>query len=320
MARSQQAKSFSLAAIAIALIFLLLPVISHGQPYVRIEDRNAQIQVLEHSDGEIVASITGDNGLLLKHLDTSKIVIQDSNGVRARIISSKLAPVKTLQPVSISFVVDNSGSMFSSYDSLTRYLDKLLYSLPGSFVGSVYTFDHFNRRVSHEPTRLKDVWIATSGLTEDKDSLSRFWHWYDSIRSDFTPLYDQMAAALWNIQMRRDRGDTNALDVLIVISDGKDNASRTSRQTIHDLVRATGVRLYSISYRTFEPELGAFIKRGGGRSTYANNLMALQESVLSLRQQLGYAHRIRYAFPTTRGPGYAKAAPRDGMDWKYQRN
>jgi hypothetical protein len=317
--RKKQTKSISLATLIAAFaIAVLLPCVALSQVTVQLEGLLGDVKVLEQRPHELVVSITDRFGKRLPSVAPSQLIIRDSAGNVAVIRSVQRKPLRSLQPMSISFVLDNSGSMFSNYDSLTKYLDQLIANLPGSFTGAAYAFDVVDRFPSHEPTRRKAVWIANSGITSDKDSLSRFWHFYDSIRADFTPLNDQMAAALWSIQMRRDRGDTNALDVLIVVSDGKDNASRTSKQTINDLLKATGVRLYSISFRVWESDRLAFETKG--LNVHAGKLEELQSSIMRLREELGFAHHIRYYFPATQSTCYAKQRPKQIEDWKFRRD
>jgi hypothetical protein len=268
-----------------------------AQPRITTSSADADIFVHEQRGNELTLSITSRSGLPIRDLTKDSIKVQLEDGGFATVLSIDTMQLRNAKAMGLSFVLDNSASIFHGYDSITKYLDTFITGIPGDVVMNAYTFDDKDRTRMHEATRRGDVFIAPFGPTTDRKAISGFWHFYDTIRSEFTPLYDQLGLALWNIQHRKDYGDTSRLNVVIVVSDGTDNASRTSIEDLLDLVLVSDVRLFVLTYRT-EPDrrLSWLSNRARGSGETLDNLPELAKTLDKLRTELMTVYRVRYSY------------------------
>lgn len=289
----------SLVGLAACVVLVCIGAVSQciAQPRIKVSRAGITTQILSLGENEAWIDVTTPDGRTIGDLNAAEITVTDSVGRRAKVISVERGKLRDARSFDISFVLDNSASMFSSYDSLTKYLDTVLAGVPGDPRMTVYTFDYFDRTPTHEPTNRKAVFIASSRSTTDRDSIKAFWHFYDSIRADFTPLYDELASALWRIQETRERGDTTRIPIVILVSDGSDNASRTRVETLADLLKVSAARLFSITYRTDQDRHLAWLtSRSGGSHFNAATLPALNTALAEVRDELLSGYRIRYRF------------------------
>ncbi len=201
--------------------------------------------------------------------------------------------------LALSFVLDNSGSMFHAFDSLTKDCDSIVKLLPTGAIGQALTFDTRYRDPSHRYTNRSSTFIAENDFTDSLPKLSYFWHFFDTIRTQHTPLYDAIAAGVTNITERRERGDTAHNDVLIIVTDGEDNASRTSIESLEKLVASAHLRLFAINFRTDEDNrLEWLARKTGGEFFTANNITELRTLLRSIGLSITQQYHIRYRFPT----------------------
>src|SRR5581483_2423463 len=170
----------------------------------------------------------------------------------ARVLSVDSIGAKYKSVLALSFVLDNSGSMFHAYDSLVGYCDSIAEKVARGATFQAVTFDTRYRGGYHLYTNRSSVFLAQHPFTDSVFALERFWHFFDTVRTEFTPLYDALAAALANIEERRLHGDTARNDVLLVVTDGADNASRASIELLAQLFQNSNVRLFAINFRTEE--------------------------------------------------------------------
>ena len=211
--------------------------------------------------------------------DTAKIISIDSIGSK---FSSRLA---------VSFVLDNSASMFHSYDSLTRDLDSLIAGLPAGARGQAIVFDNEPRSASHRYTGRSNVYLATSGRMDSLARLPAFWHYYDSVRVAFTPFFDAIVLALEQVEAPSE-------DVLIGVTDGEDNASEVSIETLAKLFKGSGVRPYFITYRSPSRRLQWLARQTGGSWYHADDLEDLRNLLHELGLSLTRSYHVRYQFPS----------------------
>jgi hypothetical protein len=279
--------------IAVILCFICSTAIA--QPAITVTKPNADVFIHEWDGNDATVSVTDRSGETIRGLTPADFRVVLEGVAQARIRSVALDTLRDSKAIGLSFVIDNSASIFHGYDSITKYLDRFIRKMPGDVLMSAYVFDDMDRSRMHEATKRGDVYIAPSGDTHDRDSISRFWHFYDTIRSEFTPLYDQVGLAMWNIQRRKDRGDTNRLNIVIVVSDGTDNASRTSIEDLSDLVSVSDVRLYVLTYRS-EPDrrLSWLANRARGASYTLQTLEGISVALEELRTEMTMVYKIRY--------------------------
>lgn len=244
-----------------------------------------------------VIRVNGKNGLPKRELKESNLIIH-SNGDTAEILSLEEVVNETTQDIAISFIFDNSSSMFSAYDSLTKYADRFIDSLSDGFIANALTFDDIERKPSFETTQRGTMYIAMTGFTSERETLKDFWHFYDTVRSKYTPLNDGLLAALEQIRYRRLKTKDTRMDIIILVTDGADNASKTTLSTLQELINALGVKVYTLSFHN-EPngKLNYLARKTGGTHFDCNYLQSLRNVLESIRRNTTYAYKLTYRFP-----------------------
>lgn len=282
---------------ALCILLLFFTSTAFAQPRITVSKNDADLFIHEWSEDGATVSVTDPKGLAIRTLEAKDFtVMRDSSPVE--VIAIEQSRIINSKRISLSFVIDNSASIFSGYDSITKYLDRFIRNMPGKVLMGAYVFDNKDRTRMHEPTRRGEVYIASSGETESRDSISRFWHFYDTIRSTYTPLYDQVGVALWNIQRRKNYGEKDRLNIVIVVSDGTDNASRTSIETLSDIVGVSDVRLFVLTYRS-EPDrrLSWLANRARGSSYTLDQLSQISQALDELRKEFTYVYKLKFRTP-----------------------
>ncbi len=234
-----------------------------------------------------------------KALGVTDLVVSGRDRV-AEVLSVDSIGAKYKSHLALSFVLDNSGSMFHAYDSLTKYCDSMIAGLPPGVSAQVVTFDNAARTENHLYTRRASVFIAQSGFRDSLAPLRAFWHFYDTIRTQYTPLYDAIAAAATNIHERRSmHRDAARSDVLLVITDGDDNASRTSIETLKELLSVEHLRLFAINFRTeADNRLQWLARHTGGKLFVADGLSSLRSQLRKIGLSLTREYHVTYRFPS----------------------
>jgi hypothetical protein len=234
----------------------------------------------------------GDHLAKLKPQDF--LVVRGSD--TAEIISCTEEHHTSTKDLALSFILDNSGSMYHSYDSVAVYMDSFIDSLADGFVGNVITFDNVERKPNFESGR-NGIFLALSGFTSEREALKDFWHFYDTIRSEFTPLYDALVASMRQVQKRRLSGDSLRQDIIIVVTDGVDNASRSSLSTLREFASAMPLTLYTISYR-IEPDnkLDWLARRTKGKHYTTDELFLLHNFLEEIRKNITASYTLKYQF------------------------
>ncbi|MEO6940488.1 MAG: VWA domain-containing protein [Candidatus Kapaibacterium sp.] len=258
------------------------------------------------TEQEAIVQVIGKLGKPIRGLNKVDFLVRASDNLSGEILSVDTISIPNSRRLALSFVLDNSGSMFHAYDTLTKYLDTLVFGLPAGSVASAVVFDDKARTPRHLSTKRRRVYIAAENFNADLRRLSNFWHYYDSIRSDFTPLYDAIAEGLRMIELRLERDTASVRDVMVVITDGSDNASRTTLDDLTDMLQGNKVTLFAINFRTEpDPKLEYLAHHGRGSFFYAEDLHDLKAALRDLSRDLTLAYRIRYKFPPP-APSHAR--------------
>ena len=241
--------------------------------------------------------VLSKQGHAVRKLDADDFVIT-KDGDTANIISCTATTTASAKDLAITFVLDNSGSMFHSYDSLTKYLDTFIDSLGEGLTGNAMAFDNVERKRTYDGTNREFLFIASSEFTEDKIALENFWHSYDSIRTDLTPLYEATLKGLERIIDRRRGGDSLRREVMMVVTDGGDNASSTSIEKLSQLASVMPITLFTINYNS-DPDgrLLWLAKKTHGDHYVANDLRELWETLDYLRKDIAYSYKLVFNFP-----------------------
>ena len=230
-------------------------------------------------------------------LTTGDLLVSDGERM-AQILSVDSIGSKFASHLALSFMLDNSGSMFHAYDSLTRMCDSVIAGLPPGALLQAVTFDNTARSESHIYTRRSSVFIAQSGFRDSVAAISTFWHFFDTIRTQYTPLYDAIWTVIANIGDRRVSDDTRD-DIVLIVTDGQDNASRASIEMLNDFVSTAHVRFFAINFRTrADARLLWLAHHAGGEFYVADDLSDLRELLRDIRASLTRQYYVRYRFPS----------------------
>jgi hypothetical protein len=283
-------------------MMLLIPLLSFAQP-----NHLPKITLQTGSKYSLsVSSIIADttylrvatkNGHALRNLASDDFLITRDNDT-ADIISCATLTKSSTADLAITFILDNSASMFHSYDSLTKYLDRFLDSLGDGLTINAMTFDNVERKRSYDGTRHEQLFIASSEFTEDKNTIKEFWHSYDSIRTDFTPLYETIIKGLERIIDRRKSGDSLRSEIMMVVTDGADNASSVNIERLSELVSVMPVTLITINYNS-DPDgrMNWLSKKTHGDHYEAPYLHELRNRLDDLRKDISYSYKLVFRFP-----------------------
>jgi Ca-activated chloride channel homolog len=186
-------------------------------------------------------------------------------------------------PVTVGLVVDNSGSMWPKRPEVMAAAREFARS---SNARDQMFVVNFNQNVS---MGLPPGVPFTSNVGALLEALSR------GPLSGNTALYDGIAAALRHVQ--RGAGDRRAL---IVISDGGDNASRTSLSSLLALAQASNVEIYAIgiydaSYKGEDLNvLSQLTKVTGGRAYFPRSSEEIAGVCEGIAQDLREQYTIGY--------------------------
>jgi nitric oxide reductase activation protein len=299
MERKGKAKSARVASVGLALYTLFLSSPSLAQHIsIKLADPHRALLHIDSADwSDAWIEVNGESPDA-KPLTKTDLVVSEGNQ-QATILSIDSIGARYRSDLALSFVLDNSGSMFHAYDSLTRFCDSLIDSLPRSATFQAAVFDNAHRTDLHLYTRRSNVFIALKDFTASTRAVSSFWHYYDSIRTSYTPLYDAIAAAVRNLIERRLRDSLQRNDLLLVITDGEDNASRTSIEDLEELCESAHVRLFAINFRT-EPDqrLIWLTNRTHSAYYYAEDLHDLHALLKDMSRRIARQYHISYRFPS----------------------
>jgi len=261
------------------------------------KDTTAKLQIISLNQDSASIRVTGKNGLSIKGLNENNFVIVSSADT-AEFVTCAEVTTETTSDLAISFIFDNSGSMFSTYDSLTKYADRFIDSLSDGFIVNALTFDDIDRKPSFELSRRGTMYIALSGFSSEREVLKDFWHFYDTVRSKYTPLNDALLAALEQIRYRRQKSKDERKDIVILVTDGVDNASKTTLSTLQELTEALKVTLFTISYSN-EPNnrLDWLARKTGGKHFNSYYLHDLRNVLEGIRRNITSGYKLTYSFP-----------------------
>lgn len=245
---------------------------------------------ITNQKGHTVKKLTADDFLIIRDGDTATI---------NSCIETTTAPTNEL---AITFILDNSASMFHSYDSLTKYLDKFIDSLGDGFIANAMTFDNVERKRSYDGTERESLFIASSEFTQSRSELKNFWHSYDSIRTDLTPLYSAIISGLTRISDRRKIGDSLRSEIVIVVTDGEDNGSSIGIEKLFALASVMPVTIFTVNFRSdMDGRLSWLAKKTQGNYYMSEDLVELQKKLNEVRKNISSSYTLKYSFPL-RGP------------------
>ncbi|HYM19506.1 MAG TPA: vWA domain-containing protein [Candidatus Kapabacteria bacterium] len=230
-------------------------------------------------------------------LDSTDPIITRGNDT-ASIVRFEHQTTLSAADLAISFVLDNSGSMRHSYDSLTKYLDVFLDSLGDHLQTSAIVFDYADRDPTYDRTARPKLFLASNPFTTDNKNTKTFWHFFDTIRSKYTPLFDAMWKSLEHISDRRKSGDSVRTDVMIVVTDGEDNCSEREVTDLKQFAAVMNTAIYFVNFNSYASgKILWLINHTYGKTFSADDLPELREVIMGIRRLLSSGYRIVFKFP-----------------------
>ncbi|HET9137287.1 MAG TPA: vWA domain-containing protein [Candidatus Kapabacteria bacterium] len=267
------------------------------EPSVTLKS-NASIRLIPRFDNDtLYLRAWNDKGAVTARVDSADLIISQGADTASILKFDRTTHLESKE-LCVNFLLDNSASMFHSYDSLTLYLDAFLDSMGAGVQTSAMTFDNIERKPSYDGASRPQLFLASITPTTDIEVTKAFWHSYDSIRTEFTPLFDAMWKSFDHIAGRRQHGDSLRKDILIVVSDGDDNCSAISVTLLQKMAIAMQIPIYVINYRT-EPDdrLYWLLNHTNGRFFPASNLKALRQILHDIGKSLTTGYKVVFEFP-----------------------
>jgi VWFA-related protein len=268
--------AFKFLCRSLLLTLIALPVLVLGQNSPPLPSRNQNPYVINVSVNMVVlhATVQNQKNLLVSGLDKENFQVYE-NGMLQQITYFSHDDI----PVTVGLVVDNSGSMGPKRsDVIAAALAFARASNPSDQIFVV----NFNEKVSFA---LPGGTPFTDNAVQLEVALSRI------VASGETALYDAIDAALVHL-----KGSGRDKKVLIVISDGGDNASKHKLEQVIALARQSSVIIYSIGIFEEQDEdrnptvLRRFAEETGGEAYFPESA----KEVISICERIAHDIRSQY--------------------------
>jgi len=159
-------------------------------------------------------------------------------------------------PVSLGVLLDSSNSMTRKWDLSKQMIFSFLKLCPPQD-------DYLLVTVQDRPELAHPFTSYPEDIEKEMGTVTP---------KGWTALYDGMYLAIHHL-----RGALNAQRALLVVSDGGDNNSRYSESEIRDLIRESGVRIFSVSILERSQAMERFSEESGGHAFQAHKLEELSE-------------------------------------------
>jgi Ca-activated chloride channel homolog len=222
------------------------------------------------------------HGRSVTDLEPSDIKILDANRPPEKLI--QFTPQSRL-PLHLALLIDTSGSVKERFsfekNAAARFLEKTLRN--ASDMAFIAGF-------SSETN-------VTQDFTADRKQLAAGLQKLDN--KGGTALFDAVSFACWKLAVYPQR--ERVANVLVVLTDGEDNSSRTSLKQAIRNAEATGVTVYAISTNSHEgPKSDAdkilleLAERSGGSATFPDSLMALNRIFDKLQDAIRSRYLVAY--------------------------
>ena len=220
-------------------------------------------------------------GRTITDLNLSDITVRDDNKPPEKVL--QFTPQSKL-PLRLGMLIDTSGSVQSRFSfekhAAAKFLQQMLTN--SSDLGFVGGF-------ADTPTVTQDFTGDHAKLADGVNSLKG---------GGGTALFDAVSYGCWKLAAYPER--ERAAKVLVVVTDGEDNASHSSlRQAIRD-EEATGVTVYTISTKEggdktdADRVLQTLAERSGGEALFPGDMSSLGQSFDKLRDQIRSRYLIAY--------------------------
>ena len=258
---------------------------ANGEPSAPDASRptgGAQFTIRKVVDEVAVFFGVTSGGRIVSGLTLSDIAVHDDNKPPEKVL--QFSPQSKL-PLRIGLLIDTSGSVQPRFAFEKKAAAKFLQQMLSNEADLGFVIGFANR-----PTVVTDFTADQAKLAQGIQGLTN---------GGGTALFDAISYSCWKLAAYPER--QRAARVLVVLSDGEENSSRTSlRQTIRDM-EATGVTVYTISTKesqgaTTEADkvLKTLAERSGGEAFFPGDLSTLSKSFDRLRDEIRSRYLIAY--------------------------
>ena len=185
------------------------------------------------------------------------------------------------QGSNVFILMDTSNYMYKNFAMAQDAIADFIRSLDPSDSVAVYGF---SRNLMRARALTRDRLEALSGLRK-------------TVAGDDTALYNCLLLTLQDAQRVSGR------KVVVVFSNGPDNGSMVSPETVREMAESAGVPIYMISTAdATKDEISATVfrritDRTGGKSYFARNWRNQADAFASIREDLGHLYSLSY-YPT----------------------
>ncbi len=179
---------------------------------------------------------------------------------------------------SVFILMDTSNFMYKNFALAQDAIADFIRSLDPADAVAVYGF---SRNLMRARGLTKDRLEALSGLRK-------------TVAGDDTALYNGLLLTL------KDAQQVSGRKVVVVFSNGPDNGSMVSPETVREMAESAGVPIYMISTSdATRDEISATVfrritDRTGGKSYFARNWKAQNDAFASIREDLGHLYSLSY--------------------------
>lgn len=185
-------------------------------------------------------------------------------------------------PIHVTILLDNSGSMRGSLEQARRAaLDFFQQAIRDRDRAAVITFNKFPHLAVNLTNNLQELGGGLAGLTAEGE----------------TALYDSLLFGLYYL------AGVEGQRALLVLSDGKDEASRFSYDEALEYARRAGVTVYTVGLGLREAgarnKLQEVAKETGGRSFFIGDATELDAIYASIQRELRSQYLIAYQSANT---------------------
>lgn len=233
---------------------------------------------------------------IVNGLEGSDLAIRDDGQAPDKVL--QFAPQSKL-PLHLGLLIDTSGSLSSRFDfekkAASRFLSGILRNQ--SDLAFVAGF-------ANDVNVTQDFTGDTQQLTQAIDKLAI---------NGGTAIWDAVSLACWKLAGLPE--SERVAKVLVVLTDGEDNASHLSLKRAIQDAESTGVTIYTISTREYadlhkfgmsdaDKVLEALSERTGGEALFPGELSALDKSFGRLRDVIRSRYLVAYRPANFRNDGH----------------
>ncbi len=260
--------------VRVDLVLLSVAVTDHGGHYIK-DLKPTDFRIYEDGVPQKLALFSEGGGQWQNLLEAGELPAGAQAPTEAAALTAPGAGS------SVFILMDTSNFMYKNFALAQDSIADFIRSLDPNDQVAIYGF---SRNLMRARTLTHDHLEALSGLRK-------------TVAGDDTALYNSLLLTLQDAQQVSGR------KVVVVFSNGPDNGSMVSPETVREMAESAGVPIYMISTAdATKDEISATVfrritDRTGGKSYFARNWRAQSDAFTSIREDLGHLYSLSY-YPT----------------------